>query len=433
MLVAAREATAGFTGRAAELAASPVRLPLADPGKRRYLPLSDSSRDRDRVARPRVAVWELTLRCNLACIHCGSRAGKARKDELTTDECLAVVEQLAALDVPEVSLIGGEAHLHPGFLDVLCALKSHGISVGMVTGGRGIDDALAREISDAGLDSVSVSLDGLQATHDVLRGLSGSFASAASAIAAFRQAGLFVSVNTQINRANYREMPELLELVIGSGVRAFQIALTVAMGRAADHPDVLLQPHDLLEVYPIIASLKRRCDEAGVRMWPGNNIGYFGPYESLLRGTMPLGHCYSCGAGVSTLGIEADGTIKGCPSLPTTEWAGGNLREHGLKDIWERAVPLRYIRDRSVDDLWGFCRTCYYANECRAGCTWTGFSLFQRPGNNPYCHHRALELQSRGLRERLERIEAPPGEPFDIGAFQLIVEPIPEEPDRSRT
>lgn len=431
--MAAREATERFIDRAVEHDSLPIRLPLAGPTKRRYLPLSDSSRARDRAARPRLAVWELTLRCNLSCIHCGSRAGKARKDELTTEECLGLVEELAALEVLEVSLIGGEAHLHAGFLEVLRALKSHGIEVGMTTGGRGIDAALAQKIAEAGLDSVSVSLDGLEATHDALRGLSGSFASAVAAIAAFREAGVFVSVNTQVNRANYREMPELLELLIGAGARAFQIALTVAMGRAADHPDVLLQPYDLLEVYPIIASLKRRCDEAGVRMWPGNNIGYFGPYESLLRGTMPLGHCYSCGAGVSSLGIEADGTIKGCPSLPTTAWAGGNVREHALKDIWERAVPLRYVRDRSVNDLWGFCRTCYYANECRAGCTWTGFSLFQRSGNNPYCHHRALELQSRGLRERLERVQAPPGEPFDIGAFQLIVEPLPEHPDRSRT
>lgn len=266
--------------RVAEHERGALRLPLADPAKRRYLPLAESARARDQSLRPRVAVWELTLRCNLSCIHCGSRAGKARKDELTTDECLGLVEQLAALDVLEVSLIGGEAHLHAGFLEVLRALKLHGIEVGMTTGGRGIDGALARKIADAGLNSVSVSLDGLEATHDALRGLSGSFASAISALDAFRAAGVFVSVNTQINRANYREVPELLELLISYGARAFQIALTVAMGRAADHPHVLLQPYDLLEVYPIIAGLKRRRDEAGVRMWPGNNIGYFGPYES---------------------------------------------------------------------------------------------------------------------------------------------------------
>ena len=132
-----------------------------------------------------------------------------------------------------------------------------------------------------------------------------------------------------------------------------------------------------------------------MRLLPGNNIGYFGPYESMLRAGFPRGHMGSCGAGCSTLGIEADGAIKGCPSLQTDPWTGGNIRDASLRDIWERSAPLRFMRDRTVDDLWGYCRTCYYADVCRAGCTWTGFSLFGKPGNNPLCHHRALEMHAR--------------------------------------
>jgi sulfatase maturation enzyme AslB (radical SAM superfamily) len=150
---------------------SAVRLPLAAAATRRHLPLADTARTRDETLRPRLAVWELTLRCNLACHHCGSRAGKAREDELTTEECLVLVDELAALSVQEVSLIGGEAHLHPGFLEVLRALKAHGIEVGMTTGGRGIDPVLAHAAAEAGLDSVSISVDGLEASHDALRAL----------------------------------------------------------------------------------------------------------------------------------------------------------------------------------------------------------------------------------------------------------------------
>ncbi len=400
-----------------------VHLPLAGRGHGR-LPLAAETRAIDRRARPRVAVWELTLRCNLSCEHCGSRAGKARPDELSTDECLALVESLASLDVLEVSLIGGEAHLHPGFFPVLRALKAHGVEVGMTSGGRGIDRDLARQMAAAGLDSVSVSLDGLEAAHDAQRGVLGSFQSALGAIRALADAGVFVSVNTQINRQSVADLPALVELLVSAGVRAWQIALTVAMGRAADHPELLLQPYDLLEVFPLLGRLKQRCDEAKIRVWPGNNIGYFGPFEHVLRGEMPLGHCYSCGAGVTTLGIEADGAIKGCPSLPSEAWIGGNIREEPLEAIWERSAALRYIRDRSVEDLWGFCRSCYYAEECRGGCTWTSFSLLGRPGNNPYCHHRALEFERQGLRERVERVEAPPGLPFDVGRFEIIVEPV---------
>ena len=102
------------------------------------------------------------------------------------------------------------------------------------------------------------------------------------------------------------------------------------------------------------------------------------------------------------------------------------MRDTPLLDIWERSKPLRYTRDRSVDDLWGYCRTCYYADVCRAGCTWTSFVTFGKAGNNPYCHHRALEFQRQGKRERLVRTSTAPGEPFDYGRFDLIVEDEPK-------
>jgi radical SAM protein with 4Fe4S-binding SPASM domain len=136
------------------------------------------------------------------------------------------------------------------------------------------------------------------------------------------------------------------------------------------------------------------------------------------------GYSTSCGAGRTLIGIEADGTIKGCPSLPTATWAGGNVRDHSIADIWERAKPLRYTRDRTADDLWGFCRNCYYADTCRAGCTWTSDVFFGKPGNNPYCHHRALEHERMGKRERLVPVELPPGTPFDHGRFDVIVEDL---------
>ena len=144
----------------------------------------------------------------------------------------------------------------------------------------------------------------------------------------------------------------------------------------------------------------------------------------LPRREFPRGHTAHCGAGCNTLGIEADGAIKGCPSLQTVPWTGGNIRDHALREIWERAPPLRAMRDWTPDDLWGYCRTCYYADTCRAGCTWTAFSLFGKAGNNPLCHHRALELQRLGLRERLVRIGPAPGQPFDRAPFEIIVEQI---------
>jgi radical SAM protein with 4Fe4S-binding SPASM domain len=404
----------------------PRKLPLAPrPGRAlRHLPLAPVARASDRAWRPIYAVWEITLKCDLACRHCGSRAGRARPDELGTAECLDLVAQMADLGVMEVTLIGGEAYLRDDWLEIVSGVRAAGMQCTMTTGGRGVDAARASAAAQAGLQSASVSLDGREATHDRLRGVVGSHRAAVAAGGHLRAAGVGLSVNTQINRLSMPELPDVLEQVIALGAHAWQIQLTVAMGRAADAPDVLLQPEDLLALFPLLATLKRRCDEAGVALWPGNNVGYFGPYESLLRGTLRRGHMASCGAGCTTLGIEADGSIKGCPSLETVPWTGGNIRDARLRDIWERAAPLRYMRDRTVDDLWGFCRTCYYADVCRAGCTWTGFSLFGKPGNNPLCHHRALEMRRQGKRERLVQVQQAPGTPFDHGLYDIVVEEI---------
>lgn len=401
-------------------------LPIAPrPGPAlRHLPLAGESRDVDRRWRPIYAVWELTLRCDLACGHCGSRAGRARPDELDTAGCLELVAQMAALGVLEVTVIGGEAYLRDDWLTIVRAIREAGMQCSMTTGGRGLTAEMARDAAAAGLQSASVSIDGNEATHDRLRGVTGAYRSALAATGHIRAAGMGLSVNTQINRLSMLELPDVLETIIALGARAWQIQLTVAMGRAADEPDLLLQPEQMLELHPLLATLKRRCDEAGVALWPGNNIGYFGPFESVLRGGIARGHMSSCGAGCTTLGIEANGAIKGCPSLHTVPWTGGNIRDASLQDIWERSAPLRYMRDRTVDDLWGYCRTCYYADVCRAGCTWTGFSLFGKAGNNPLCHHRALEMRKQGKRERLVRVEAPPGAPFDHGKFEIIVEEI---------
>lgn len=402
-------------------------LPVAPvaPPARRHLPLApaDDVRAVDDV-QPIYAVWEITLRCDLACVHCGSRAGRERPEELDTAACLDLVTQMADLGVKEVTLIGGEAYLRDDWLDIVRAIAARDMQPSMTTGGRGLTPERAGAAAQAGLRSVSVSLDGLEETHDRLRGVRGSHAAALAALAAARDAGLTITVNTQVNRLSLPELPRVLDQVIASGGRAWQVQLTAAMGRAADQPDLLPQPEDLLTLFPMLGELKQRCVQAGVVLWPGNNIGYFGPYESTLRGTLPRGHLGGCGAGCSTLGIEADGAIKGCPSLQTDPWTGGNIRDASLRDIWRRSAPLRYIRDRTVDDLWGFCRTCYYADTCRAGCTWTAFSLFGRPGNNPLCHHRVLELARQGKRERLVPVAPAPGQPFDNGRFDIVIEEI---------
>ncbi len=402
------------------------RLPIAPdaPVAVRNLPLLASARDIDKATRPTLAVFEITLACDLGCRHCGSRAGRARPDELSTAECLDLIDQFAELGVLEVALIGGEAYLRADWCQLIARIAERGMSPIMTTGGRGMNAERARMAAEAGLESASVSIDGLQATHDALRGAQGSHAAALEAMRHLRAAGVGVSVNSQINRLSMPELPAILESLIEHGAHSWQLQITVANGRAADEPELILQPYDLLELFPMVDRLADRCRDADVVLWPGNNLGYFGPYEGKLRGSTSAGHTGHCSAGRGGLGVEADGTIKGCPSLSTATWGGGNIRDHSLREIWERSERLRYNRERGSEELWGYCAGCYYAEVCKGGCTWTGESLLGKPGNNPMCHHRALEFQRMGKRERLVQVSKAPGVPFDNGRFEILVEDL---------
>ncbi|MBN4000526.1 nif11-class peptide radical SAM maturase 3 [Nostoc sp. LPT] len=375
------------------------------------------------------AVWEITLKCNLACSHCGSRAGHERAKELSPEEALDLVKQMAEVGIKEVTLIGGEAFLRPDWLEIAKAINEAGMLCGMTTGGYGISLETAQKMKEAGIRTVSVSIDGLEATHDRLRGKKGSWKYAFKTMSHLREVGISFGCNTQINRLSAPEFPCIYECIRDAGARAWQVQLTVPMGNAADNADILLQPHELLDIYPMLARVARRAYQEGVQLQAGNNIGYYGPYERLLRGRGKE-HDFSfwqgCGAGLSTLGIEADGAIKGCPSLPTTAYTGGNIREQTLHDIIEGAEELRFNLGAGTPEgtkhLWGFCKTCEYAELCRGGCSWTAHVFFNKRGNNPYCHHRALVHAKQGMRERVVPKVKAQGLPFDNGEFELIVE-----------
>lgn len=394
----------------------------------RYLSTDDRS-----ALIPVHAVWEITLACDLKCQHCGSRAGSRRPQELSTEECLDLVRQLARLGTREVTLIGGEVYLRRDWLDIIREIRTQGMECGLQSGGLHLTEERIRLAAEAGLQAAGVSIDGLREVHDELRGVKGSFDAAFNALRSFKKYGLTASVNTQITSLVIPQLRDLMELYIEAGAKNWQIQLTVAMGRAADHPELLLQPYELLELMPLLADLYEEAADRGLLIQPGNNIGYFGPYESLWRGSGDdRVHWTSCNAGQNTIGIEADGTIKGCPSLPTSPYSGGNIRDLTLEHIWRETDELSFTRTRTVNDLWGYCRGCYYADVCRAGCTWTTHVLFGRAGNNPYCHHRALELAREGKRERIVQIERAPGKPFDHGRFELVLEgsdgkPLPAE------
>jgi radical SAM protein with 4Fe4S-binding SPASM domain len=398
------------------------RLPVVDalpPSKtRKILPLAAGE-----MHRPRLAVWEFTLACDQRCRHCGPRSTVRRPDELTTEESLALVAELAAAGVGEVVLIGGEAYLRDDFILVCRAIREAGMACAITTGGYNLSEARVAAMAEAGVQSVSVSIDGLEASHDYVRNRPQSWRRAFAALARVRAAGMRATCNTQINQRSRGELAALADLLGEAGIAAWQLQITVAHGNAADNPDLLIQPYMMPELFAELERALERCDALGIEIFPANNLGYFGPLEHRLRARIG-GYFRGCTAGTGTVGIESDGAIKSCPTLGGPTNTGGNWRDHGFEAIWSRAPEVRYNGGRTLDDLWGYCRECYYAETCMAGCTAASEPLLGRPGNNPFCFHRATELAKQGLRERIEQVAPSGGQGFDNGLFRVIREAI---------
>ena len=101
-----------------------------------------------------------------------------------------------------------------------------------------------------------------------------------TAIDNLRAANILVAANTNVNRLNHAGLEELFEILAGKGITSWQVQITVPLGRAADRPQLLLQPYDLVDVVPRIAALKQKAFTRGILVMPGNNLGYFGPEEA---------------------------------------------------------------------------------------------------------------------------------------------------------
>lgn len=381
-------------------------------------------------------VWELTMRCDHACAHCGSRAAKPRPNELDTPELLDVAAALVKMGTREVALIGGEAYLHPGVFELSRFFTDNDVRVIMQTGGRGLTPKLARDLAAAGMKSVGVSVDGPEAVHDELRASVGSHRAAIAGLNNARDAGMLTSSNTQVNRLNAHLLRETLAALRPTGIVAWRAQLTAPMGRAADRPEWILEPWRILDVIDTLGAIQGEiAEEAHAKGTPvkrmldiqlGNNLGYYGPHEQILR-SRPGGTAtwyQGCTAGRYVLSIESDGTIKACPSLPTAPYVGGNVRNVDIAAAWLDEPALAFARtDERVSELWGFCKTCMYADICKGGCTFTAHTTLGRRGNNPFCYHRAATLKKRGVRERLVQKERAAGQPYDFGRFEVVEEP----------
>jgi MoaA/NifB/PqqE/SkfB family radical SAM enzyme len=283
-------------------------------------------------AAPTVCVWEITLACNAACVHCGSRAGPARPDELDAREALELCDALADLGTREVTLSGGEPLLRPDWPEIAGRLAARGVRVDVISNGLALDDAAAKRMAEAGVAGATLSIDGDEAVHDELRGTPGGFRAAMRAARRLIDRGLPVGAVTQVNRRNIDRLSEVEALLAAAGFGGWQIQLTAPLGRGADRPDLLLPPSRVPEVIGFVLAAGRR---GRIPVQAADNVGWMlrGEPEirSLRRPTDRFFH--GCAAGLSVIGVTSSGVVRGCLSMPA-DLDEGSLRERSLADLW---------------------------------------------------------------------------------------------------
>lgn len=186
---------------------------------------------------PKVLAWEVTRRCPMKCRHCRAAAADlAYADELSTGECLKVIDSLAArpgsTPAPMVIWTGGEPMTRPDLVELVRAATARGIRSVMAPCGALVTDERLAELKSAGVMACSFSIDGPDAeSHDSFRGVNGAFENVTAAIAAARRVGMRFQVNTTVSKLNVDRLGEIRDLAVSLGASKLDLFFLVTVGR----------------------------------------------------------------------------------------------------------------------------------------------------------------------------------------------------------
>lgn len=304
---------------------------------------------------------EVTPRCNLSCIHCGSRCDEhAQVEEVSLDEWKRVLDEVATdfgTDV-FVAVTGGEPTLWGDLCELGHYITDKGFSWGMTTNGTLIDKRMAHALADAGLKSVSVSIDGMSDAHDAVRRVAGSRAAAVRGIENLAATGRLkaIQVTSVMNHQTMGELDALFDDMVRLPIDSWRVINVEPIGSALGHPEMLMTPDDMDRLLSFIRE-KRNSQ------WP---VCYGCPhylgleYEGELRDWFWL-----CSAGIHIMSVMHTGDIGSCLDIERRpETIFGNIRRDRLSDVWRDGFGP-YRQENGMADLNEECSKCPDKRICR--------------------------------------------------------------------
>lgn len=313
--------------------------------------------------------WECTLTCNAKCKHCGSSAEKRKYEgELTTEEIKAAFKQIANdMDASKIliNVTGGEPLVRQDLCEVMeYATNELGFRWGMTTNGILLNDENIEKLKKANMETISISIDGLEETHDRFRGVPGSYKTIINNIKKLKEADFVkhLQVTTVFHKENINELNELYKVMLNLGLDSWRLVSMDPIGRANENNDLLLNGKEIRQLLDFIKSKK---NDRKLELTYGCP-GFLGlDYEKEVRK-----HYFYCRTGINVASILYNGDLFVCPNVPRRkEFIQGNIRTDNFKEVWDNKYKI--FRDKSRTSC-EECQECENWEYCLGGAfhTW---------------------------------------------------------------
>ena len=336
-------------------------------------------RERLKLLHPlRQLFWECTLRCNMACRHCGSDCKTVSNvPDMPFEDFTPVLDEVR-LHQPHIKTmvftVGGEPLVRKDIIECGRTITEKGFLWGMVSNGKLIDSYMMNELSDAGLRSLAVDVDGLRDTHNWLRNDNNSFDVVYNAIGHIKKAPhLIWDVITCVNSRNISQLEEIKRMLIEAGVTKWRCFSIVPMGRAKDDNELVLSNSQYRYLMDFIVKTRM---EGKIQLSYACE-GYLGDYEGLVRRSHFL-----CSAGLTTASVLSDGSISGCLSI-RSNYHQGNIYKDDFWNVWQN----RFNKYRNRECMRsGECADCKVFKYCQGN----GMHLRNNDGSLMFCNYNKL-------------------------------------------
>jgi len=335
---------------------------------------------------PKLIAWEVTRSCNLDCIHCRAAARFGPyPNELTTEECLKFLDDVASFSNPIMILTGGEPMMRDDIWEIAGYGTKLGMRMVMAPCGFLVTEETAKRMVEVGIKRVSFSIDGATAeSHDAFRRVRGAFDSVIKAIENVKKVGLEFQVNTTITRHNLHELPQILDLVVKLGAKAHHPFLLVPTGRGAELKDQEISPEDYEKTLTWFYEMR---DKVPLQFKPTCAPHYYRIFRQRERAK---------GINVTKETHGLDAMSKGCMGGQTFAFVShtgkvqicgfldvecGDIRKGPFSVIWRTSRVFQEMR--AWDDYLGRCGYCEFRKVC-GGCrarayAFTGNYLEEEP------------------------------------------------------